>query len=190
MRYFDLGNSVKLDPCAQAALDQENLSILNYNTMNYFVMDGDCIGTSKRLEEIALEYPNIRIKNGFGQGNACTIDTDSSFKNTSLTHGPERQQLFARMFMAGPNLSRGPGAPQIEQMIQQGIDTTIERECGYLTEFDYNRFTPLQGCVSEFINNFGSSLPSVPQIGVNSRDIVRQSDFINKCRFYKKENNI
>lgn len=185
MRYFDLGNSIKLDTCAQLTTDRENASIFDYNTMNYFDIEGNCAQLNEKIQVLSLENPNLRFRNGYGQSAPCTIDTDSELKNSQMTHGPERMQLFSRNFAAGPNLSHGQGPAQVESIIQQGFDTTIYKECGFITEQDYNRFTPLQNCMASFIDNYSKSIPDTNTIGTNSRDVVRSSEYLAKCGFAK-----
>jgi hypothetical protein len=182
MRYFDQGNAISMDSCALVANDLENSSILEYNTYNFFYPDGDCRGVNKRLEDLSLDNPNLRFRNGYGNSAPCTIDEDSMMRfNSEVTHGREKRQFNARNFHANPNISKGSGPPQTESLLQQGIDTSVIRDCDRLTEHDFDRFVPFDKCMANFYGKYASSLPIDHTIGKNSRDIVRSREYLQKC---------
>ena len=182
MRYFDAGNSVSMDACAVQSRDYENTSIMEYNMFNFFYPDGDCRGVNDKIQSISLDNPNLHFRNGYGVTAPCTVDDDNKLRYSSeMTHGPEKRQYNTRNFQAGPNIAKGPGAPTTESLLQQGVDTTMLRECDRITARDFGRFIPFQPCMSSYISKFADALPQTQAIGQNSRDMVRSREYLQKC---------
>lgn len=187
MRYFDSGTSIKNDECARNIDNLENDSIFNYYIFNAYKIYGDCTKVEEKIKAIANEYPNLRYRIGYGHADACHAAIDSSLKNSVLTHGPEKIQLFSRNFVAGPDLSNGLSIPQIESQLQQGHSSTCEAmRNGKMAEVDFDRFTPFGSCLQEFYNSYHKSLPDKHSIGENSRSLMKDQDFVKKCGFYRK----
>ena len=164
---FDFENRLTTDTCAQNVKDGANREISNYNLYNYY---GDCENAS--LQKLAAECPNLHFKNGFGYTNACTIDLDSAMRFQVQTHGQERRQLNARPFTAVPNMGRGCLIPDVESYLLNGQDTTIVRECNRISEANFDRFTPLIGCVKNYIDGFSAN--NYFPTGVDSRETMRR----------------
>lgn len=187
MRYFDSGTSIKNDDCATAVDDLENESIFNYNTFNSSRVFGDCKKTEDKIKEMTNEYPNLRYRIGYGQADGCHAVVDNTLKNSKITHGPEKMQLFSRNFVAGPDLSTGLLVPQIESQLQQGYSSICDSMVnGKMAEVDFDRFIPLNGCLQQFYDDYHKSIPATFSIGQNSRNLVKDPEHVKKCGFYRK----
>jgi hypothetical protein len=187
MRYFDSGTSIKNDSCALSVNDLENESIFSYNTFNSSRVFGDCKIREDKIKEMSSEYPNLRYRIGYGQADSCYIGEYNKLANSKMTHGPEKMQLFSRNFVAGPDLSTGILIPQIESQLQQGYSSICDSMVfGKMAEVDFDRFTPLNGCLKQFYGDYYKSIPKQFSIGQNSRNLVKDPEYIKKCGFYKK----
>lgn len=181
MKFFDWENKISMDPCALLTKERENESIHDYRTYNFY-QDGDCEESARRVQEFAMEYPNLRFRNGYGVASSCTIDDDSKLRYSSeVTHGPERRQYQTRSFQAVPAFNRGSCAPNTESFLINGLDTTPLRQCDRLAERNFDRFIPLLSCVEKHIEASALALPKTHTIGENSRDMVRNMRMQSKC---------
>lgn len=169
---FDYENRLTNDTCAQQNKELGNKNIFSYNTYNFF---GDC--DNLQLKKLASECPNLHFRNGYGITSSCTVDTDSAMRFAVQTHGPERRQMHVRPFTAVPDMSRGSATPDVESYLINGQDTTMIRECNRTAEADYNRFTPLLGCVQDYVN--GYSERNYFPTGIDSRETMRK--YMRKC---------
>jgi len=149
-------NSLIADKCAQAAKEGDNKAIMDYSIYNYF-NEGQCdTPADKSRASLIGQYPNLRFKDGYGVANGCAIDADSAARIVPPTHGPEKQQLFARNFQAVPDFGRGClNLTDTESLIMNRLDT---RECGFLAERDFDRFTPLTPCMQKHVAGQTSSV--------------------------------
>ena len=173
MKYFDSGNRLSMDPCAIQARDYENQSVVDYNTYNFFTNgDASCDSAAKKAREMALEYPNMRFRNGYGVADGCVIDQDSGVRIQSQNLRPkDPQQLSSRVFQAVPNLGRGVLIPNLESVITQGMNTGELKDCNRFAEVQYYQPTPLTQCMQNFIKTGAQSIPDHPSIGVPSKEI-------------------
>ena len=176
MRYFDSGNRLSMDTCAVQAKDNENESIVYYNTFNFFTNgDTSCGGAASKAREMILEYPNMRFRTGYGVADGCVIDADSTVRNASQNlREKEHQQLCPRIFQAVPNLGRGTVVPNLESMLMQGIDTGALRDCHRIAEVPYFQPVPLTPCMTGFLRAEAEAIPSIHSIGQPSKDIFLQ----------------
>lgn len=175
MKYYESMNSLNDDECALATRGRENQSLIDYNTFNFY-NDGKCETVDKKLLNMALEHPNLRFRNGYGNANPCTIDADTKLKynQDQMTHGPEKRQYRVRNFTAVPDIRRGSYVAGYDELLNPGKDTHVIRQCERLTETDFNRFVPFIECMDKFVSLKGEVLPEIFAIGVNSRDLVRK----------------
>lgn len=178
MTYFNWENRLNQDKCAQEARERENNEFLKYNQWNFY---GDCKETNAKLNEFASKYPNLRFKKGYGNSDACTIDENSKMKMVPPSHGPERRTFDMRVFHAVPNLSRGCVAPFTESRLIHGEDTTrlYDVNCPVASEINFNRFTPLTSCMSDYIKGY-SEYDEDLRIGINTRESLRKN--MKKCK--------
>jgi hypothetical protein len=185
MRYFDFGNRLSQDSCALKASDNENQSVLDYNIYNTYNIDA-CEKKNEELTRFIAQNPNLRYREGYGFANPCLIDVDSQLRNQRVsTNGREKQQLGVRFFHAVPDVSRGAFAPNTESMLKSGrVDTTDERQCDRVSEKDFDRFVPLNSCMSSFIHQQAHVTPDwTTQFGVPSRETVRSQEFLQSCGY-------
>jgi hypothetical protein len=179
-KYFDSGNRLTMDACAIQTREYENQSLLDYNTFNFYT---SC-DTKKKADALVTEYPNLRYHMGYGVSDPSVIDDDSKIRIGGQTlRTVENQQLQTRLFQAVPSLDRGVLVPNLESAIKNGSDTSIYNDCHNLAEFQTMHPTPLTECMQQFISNAGASIPSIPSIGVPSKDIFMAQRKVaeNKC---------
>jgi len=183
MSQFNWENKLSQDSCALLAKSRENESVVDYLTYNYYT-NGDFDARMQELNKVAWNNPNLRFRDGYGVASGQRIDEDSMTRyDSEITHGPEKRQFYVRNFQAVPDFARGSCAPNTESLLKNGIDTSPEKECNKLVEKDFDRFVPYNECMDKFIEQGARSLPEMLTIGVNSRDIVRQSlAKQNRCR--------
>jgi hypothetical protein len=171
MRYFDNGNRLSADACTLEARFQDNKSISDYNTYNFF-MWGDCKETQQKVKSLADEYPNLRFRTGYGVADSCTIDADNKVRYSSeLTNPPERQQLHTRTFLAGPNFGRGTLVPNLESALIHGSDTSIHKDCHNMAEYTFGWQMPITKCTEAFLKKGVDVIPDELSIGRPSKDI-------------------
>lgn len=182
LRYFDQSNRLTQDPCALAQRDFENESLHNYQTYNFTPRPTD----PKRnvFNEFVACNPNLRLRDGYGFAPEF-IDTDSSARFSApdkTVRGPERRQLFTRVFHAVPDFGRGTCAPNTESMLKTGAqDTSIYKDCAALAERNFDRYIPFVDDMQTYIKEYGNSLANVNTIGVSSRDEMRRQDLKHAC---------
>jgi hypothetical protein len=168
MRYFDNGNKMSMDVCAIKARDIENESLMNYSIFNTF---NDC-QMLQNASELAVEYPNLRYNIGYGI-DCGIIDADSKIKLDQKLRAVENQQLCTRTFTAVPNLGRGILVPNLETQLIQGIDTSLNKDCHNLAEYELGHHAPLTDCMHQYIKN-ASVVMDEHAIGKPSKDIFMQ----------------
>ena len=167
-KMFDFENRLSTDTCAQNVKDQANKELANYKTYNYF---GDCENAT--LQSMAASCPNLHFRNGYGFTSACTVDADSAMRFPVQTHGQERRQLNVRPFTAVPDMSRGSVLPDVESRLKNAEDTTVIRECNRITEANFDRFTPLIGCVQRFVDGYAAN--NIFPVGMDTRENMRKA---------------
>lgn len=185
MRYFDFGNRLSQDACAQVVRENENQSALTYSIYNTYNIEA-CEKKNQELNEFIAENPNLRYREGYGFGNPCLIDNDSKLRNEAVWTNPrEKQQLNVRFFHAVPDISHGAFIPNTESMLKVGaLDTTEQRQCDRVTEKNFNRFVPLNNCMRGFVQGYADATPDWEgQFGQSSREIVRSKDFLQGCGY-------
>ena len=187
MKYYDSGTSLKNDSCATSTEQLENDSIFNYNMFNSSKIYGDCRQVEEHIKSIAGDYPNLRYRIGYGQADGCHSLEESKLKNSLLTHGSEKIQLFSRNFLAGPDLASGLLIPQIESQLQQGYSSVCDSSfLGKMAEVDFDRFTPFGDCMQKMYDDYPKALPNNFSIGENSRKLTSDPEYVKKCGLYRK----
>lgn len=171
MRYFDSGNKVRQDPCAIETRERENQSYIDYNTYNFYA-SGTCGETYARVQQLADENPNMRFRVGYGVASDCTIDQDNKLRyGFNMTHGPERQTLNARNFVACPDFSRGQCSAELESALINSVDTKDARDCQKLAEMQLGVFQPLSPCIESHVKGAFNVIDDDIRIGKPSKDI-------------------
>jgi len=172
MRYFDNGNKIRQDACALETRDRENQSRIEYLTYNYYNVDGTCAEVEQKVKSLANEYPNMRFRVGYGVASSCTIENDSRIRlGSDLTHGPERQILNSRSFVAAPYFGRGQAIPNLESVLLNGIDTLSEKDCHKIAETNFPVFQPLSPCIESYVKGASTVIDNDTRIGKPSKDI-------------------
>lgn len=160
-------SKIGTDTCAIGVREETNKYINDYNTFNYF---GGC---GKDVVSHSLENRNLTFRNGYGTASACTIDKDSEMRFACIGHGPERQQLSSRQFIAVPNMGRGIAIPDVESALLLAEDTGLGNTCGKYNEKSYDRFVPLTDCMKNYID--GYAMRNYFPVGVDSREETRKN---------------
>jgi hypothetical protein len=185
MRYFDTGNRVTQDDCAQEAKLNENTSIMNYRLYNPYGVEA-CEKKIEKLNALVADNPNLRFRDGYGVAQPCLIDQDSRLRNETVsTNVREKQQLSVRFFHAVPDVSHGAFIPNTESLLKIGaVDSTHERQCDRLAEKDFDRFTPFVPCMTQLVRGEAEATPGwTEQFGASSRETVRQKEFLESCGY-------
>lgn len=172
MRYFELTDQIKQDPCAIEAKNKDQQAIEDYYLMTHCHMSKT---HRKKAMDIVLNNRNIRLRDGHGVANGDVIDHDSKIKyNSEMTNSREKKQFGVRTFHGCPNMSRGTLLPNIEHELVTGSSTLHEKQCSFkFAEVDYNRFVPLNECVENFYKTESMTIPEFHTIGQSSKDILR-----------------
>ena len=170
MRYFDNGNKLTQDECAIQAKDRDNQNINMYNTFNFYdVIPCDQLN---KLQDFAMENPNLTYRIGYGFASPCVIDNDSKMRmGADITHGHERRNLCTRNFVAGPSLNRGGLEPDVESALINGTRTFSNRDCHKIAETDLGYFAPLDPCVEKYINGASRYIDDDIRIGRPSKEV-------------------
>jgi hypothetical protein len=128
--------------------------------------------------------PNLRFRDGFGLAPE-NVDGDSATKFAGpdkALRGPEKKQLFTRVFHAVPNFGRGSCAPNTESiLLSGGQDTHLHQLCGSIAEQNFDRYMPFVDDMKQYIDKFSESLGNVNTIGISSRDEMRRQDASHAC---------
>lgn len=164
MRYFDIGNSLSQDECARRLREHESKRFHQYN-VHELQKQGD-------INDIPhfLDNPNLRFKSGYGITIPENVDCDSRLRFQNEMRGPDRKQLFSRVFHAVPNFGRGTIIPNVESMLIMGHDTNVDEPCNSLAELDYDR-NFLSSCMQKYVEQKGESWGNESRIGIASRDM-------------------
>lgn len=183
MKVFNHENRLTVDTCAQLQREMQNGSVTDYELYNYYYTN-DC--RCPVLDEFAFEN-NMVVKDGYGFLNQCTVDNDSELRlNSKITHDRDRIQLCTRWHQGVPNLNRGGLIPNIDSRLKNSDDTSDIRDCDRLAERDFDRFTPLVGCLAPTIQNPKHIIEPWVRGGQHTRNEVRTNEYLEKCGF---ENN-
>jgi hypothetical protein len=182
MKVFQEGNRLSQDSCALLTKDLVNRSVVDYNMYNMY-------STSKcktdDIFEFTINNPNLRYKDGFGNVNACTVDEDSEIRNKAkLTNFRDKEQLCTRWYQAGPNIGKGGLIPNIESRLLFAEDTSDIKDCDIIAEKDFDRFTPMIGCLSGAIQNPDNLILPFERGGKFTRDYFRNDEYLEQCGFY------
>lgn len=170
MPLFDAYSRLSLDLCALATRDDMNLQYATYNMESMRNPGGAC---AKSVVDMQTQNTHLLIRPGYGL-DPTFIDVDSRMHTSrdQLTHGRSRQPLASRVFTAAPDFGRGGLVSDVESSLLSGHDTSVMRECGHVTEVDWNRFDP--GVCPSSVENIVNPWP----IGEPSREIARSAAFI------------
>lgn len=169
MKNFNNSTNISLDECAKF-----DKNIFDYQTFNFFKQNKDCGAIESEIGKLQAENPNIFYKIGYGQPDSCYTDISSKLSMGQLTHGPEKNQLFARNFKANPNLATGTFIPSLESQLQQGNNSSFHKNCSKNAEIDFDRYVPFDRCLQSFYDNYYTSIPSTHTIGVISKDLIKK----------------
>lgn len=176
--YFDLGNSVSQDCCALQIRNNENMSACEYQTLD---LKGDNVCNM----QMYLNNPNLRCKNGYGIASPQVIDCDTRLRYNDPAHirGPDKRQLYARTFMAVPDMSVGTYIPNVESRLIMGHDTFVDHGCKDLTELQFDIYQPFTHCTDNYVRGWTNSIVEEDKntrIGVSTRDMKQ-------CNLPKRE---
>lgn len=189
MPLYDANDNLRADPCAREARQLENDSVLAYHLYDkYGVCNRRSTSTSasssslckerqQKLQQFALESPNLRYWDGYGSVNACSIDRVAYSKADNTKAVGERQSLPHRVFVAAPDISRasssGRSAPDVESDLRSSRDTSVYKRCGRLSEVTLHRLVP-----NVDVQCAEHAVPEFPWGGESSRDIARTPEFL------------
>ena len=158
-----------------------------YYTKNF----KDCECNAKITKNLSLEQPLTYYRDGFGwtSQNGCNIDKDSILRNSrNLTNYRDINQLQARPFLTVPYMGRGIGNVCDESILRNSEDTFQNRPCNNLAGVHIDRNVPQLPCIKTTIQNPIHIIPEDSDCtwlrgGQPSRQIIRNSDYLEKCGF-------
>lgn len=160
-------NKLSTDFCSRQQKEFINDSISSYNTFNTFSNSCDVTDRSSIS----------RYRDGYGT-NSCVIDFDSKSRQSEMTHGPEKKQLFTRSFKAVPDFGRGClNVTTVESMLKNGESSSSSCKDN-LAEYNFDRFVPLTNCMKEHISGYGQA--NYFQAGMDTRELWRCASRSNK----------
>lgn len=174
MRYFELNDSISQERCAREDREKKNCQLHNYVTKGSKDFGKSVEHLRQRL---VSNNPNLHSSDGYGVSPLHVIDKDSCLRlrKESGIRGPDKQQLYTRVFTAVPDFGRGSFIPNVESRLRQGHDTFVDRPCYSLTERDYDRFAIFDDCMQNYIDGYSNSLNVYAEnnglFGVRSRDL-------------------
>ena len=107
---------------------------------------GECECEIPDPQSVAMSYPTMQARDGYGwtSKDGCNIGNDSELrlgKKITAFKGPK--SLKTRVFVGGPDLSRGVYYPDVESKIRPGETTAMGRSVNVLSGVSINRFTPM-----------------------------------------------
>jgi len=159
-------NKLSTDFCSKKQKEQLNESMTNYTIFSQGHLP--CAGADRSAMS--------RYRDGYGIS-SCTIDDDSKARQSAMTHGPEKRQLFPRNFQAVPDFARGClNVTSMESVLKNGEDASLCKD--HLAEVNYDRFVPLTSCMKEHISGFSQA--NYFQAGMDTREQWRCSSRANK----------
>jgi hypothetical protein len=167
---FEASGRLLDDPCARQTRLEENMAHSTYQLDN--LREAPC-KTDKKVDRFAEGHRNLRPWKGYGI-DKCNVDVDSKIKYGKIwTNDPSKTQWDTRTFQAVPNLWRGRPMPVTESRLINGQDTTSDRQCGSLSERQFDVFHPtvLPVCAKHII-------PEWTWGGQSSRDVNRSPEFL------------
>ena len=187
---FNNLSRIGLDDCNLSQTDIQNVASCNYSTQNYFA--SDC--SMRKPIDLATQQPGIMYNGGhqIGAGGCNVNDSSKLLIGTIQTHPRCRIDLFHRPFATVPYLGRGSVNPVMESQIQQGEQLVNKKSVNTLSEKSYIKYhqTPLLPAVQQRINNPANQIESVASDGwirggIPSRELTRDSDYLNKHTSYQ-----
>jgi hypothetical protein len=188
MRVYELESDLGSDNCTMVNKEFVNKSINDYNLYNMF-FTSDCTADNTKMNQFMYENPNLRFRDGYGYTNACVVDMDSALRNDSqITHDRTKIQLCARWNHAVPDLGKGGLIPNIESRLKNAEDTSVIRVCDRVAEKDFDRYTPLVGCVAPSIQNPNHIIMPFTRGGDITRNYIFSNDYLSRCNFKLSEN--
>ena len=154
-------NKLSTDFCSKLQKEEINESITKYTIFPF--AQGDRTEMS-------------RYRDGYGIS-STNVDDDTKARQSEITHGPERRQLYPRNFKAVPDFGRGClNVTGMESVLKNGENSSICKD--FLAEVNFDRFIPLTNCMKEHISGFGQA--NYFQAGMDTREQWRCSSRANK----------
>jgi hypothetical protein len=184
MRVFNLENSLNDDNCIQISKEFVNKSINDRNLYNNFFTSQCDQQIDSKMNEFVYDNPNLRFRDGYGYLNSCTVEMDSALRNDSrMTHDKTKSQLCSRWNQAVPSLNKGGLIPNIESRLRDSEDTSIIRDCDRISEKDFDRYTPLTGCIAPTIQDPNHIILPFVRGGSLTRNYIFSNSYLEKCGF-------
>lgn len=188
MRNFDMMARLADDNCAIVTKEVQNKDIGSYMLYNSYVT-AECNKDHKAFENFVSENPNLRYKDGYGFASGCVIEADSQFRNgAKLTHEKEKSQLCTRWNQAVPSLNKGGLVVNVDTRLKFAEDTSAIRDCKRLAEVNYDRFTPLNSCLSSSVQDAKHIIPPWVNGGQSTRNYIHDNAYLQKCGFVNNGN--
>lgn len=151
MPCFDFSSSISQDTCARRKRNEQDCRILKYNTNGF----KDLSNTNEHVKNrILTSNKKMQCTDGYGVTPAH-IDEDSKLRYM-INHkirGPEKHQLYSRIFVAVPDFSRGTLIPNIDSRLRIGVDTDVDQPCRSISEVDYDRNEVFDGCMTNYLTD-------------------------------------
>lgn len=174
-------NNITLDKCWKVAKDNQNKFIEDY----YLYPNQDnftkCEAPKPRIPETYLNHINLIGRVGVGLTDECVVDEYSKLVNNpeSMTYGRCPQQLFQRIFQAGPTL-KAMGDVENELELIQGNNANIYSCKKTIMEKQIYNFVPLVDCMKD-IQNPDNIVPKWVNGGEDTRSYVNRQEFNKNC---------
>ena len=175
------------DKCYIKKRNTDALHSGKYHLANFH----ECGCEASRAKKLSLQQASTYYRDGIGwvSNNGCNIDNDSKLRNANnLTNQRGVHQLFPRAISTVPYMGRGGGNTCVESRLRPGETTSQQKSCNSLSGAFINSYTPQIPCIRSSIQNPKYNIPedsddSWVRGGQPSRQIIRNTDYLNKCGF-------
>lgn len=175
------------DKCYINNRNRDALHSGRYHLANFH----DCKCGAPVTRKLSLQQASTYYRDGVGwtSNNGCNIDNDSKLRNSNnLTNHRGVHQLFPREILTVPYMGRGSGNTCVESRLRPGETTSQHKSCNSLSGSFVNNYIPQLPCIQSTIQNPKYIIPedsdnSWIRGGQPSRQIIRNTDYLNKCGF-------
>jgi hypothetical protein len=125
------------DACAMTAQTKQSRAVGQYYVTNL----NPCDPTN--VYNTVIDNPAVLVKDGYGI-HPTIIDTDSTLRNHPVwSHRECELRPQPRPFLSVPFMGRGRGDAELEARMQQSQVVRVSKDCGTVTEQQFDVFTPL-----------------------------------------------
>jgi len=173
------------DKCFVDIQTRQSIGPGNYGITNYF---DECECMIPQTVKNATDNVTINFKNGYGQEQACAVDSGSKLRFGLTRRFPKcKNQLLTRPYLTTPLMAKGVFNCDGDSELKFAEDTKIKRSCNTLSGITIpNMFVPLIDHLSYNVQNEKHIVqeavdPAWRRSGNSSRNIIIDVDYSIRC---------